>query len=348
MTDSLHSLQHLQHTHAHITNTRVVLSVFEKFQKECLLFPQTIADLASRDSNIDALQTAGVMSLLRPLLVDNVPAIQHAAALALGRLVNYNEELAEAVVDSDILPQLVYSLAAKRSSREERFYKKADAFVLRAVAKHSSDLAQSVVDSGILNALATCFEEFDPGVKESAVWALGYIARHNAPFFVRADLAQAVVDAGAIPLLVLYVQESELSLTRIAAPHFNTQNIQKIAQSVVDWIPFISPLLENSDAKLRRQVCSALSQIAKHSVDLAETVVDGEIFPNALNCLKDINTYPIMNAGGIAAVVDYVGESCSNAQLPGIMTLGYIAAFSETLALGIILAKGVHLHDKHL
>ena len=25
-----------------------------------------------------------------------------------------------------------------------------------------------------------CLEEFDPGVKESAAWALGYIARHNA------------------------------------------------------------------------------------------------------------------------------------------------------------------------
>ena len=24
-----------------------------------------------------------------------------------------------------------------------------------------------------------CLEEFDPGVKESAAWALGYIARHN-------------------------------------------------------------------------------------------------------------------------------------------------------------------------
>lgn len=25
-----------------------------------------------------------------------------------------------------------------------------------------------------------CLEDFDPGVKEAAAWALGYIARHNA------------------------------------------------------------------------------------------------------------------------------------------------------------------------
>ena len=34
--------------------------------------------------------------------------------------------------------------------------------------------------SGALEALAVSLEEFDPGVKEAAAWALGYIARHNA------------------------------------------------------------------------------------------------------------------------------------------------------------------------
>lgn len=96
---------------AQMANTRAVLSVFEKYQKDRLLFVQTVADLASRESNIEALQSGGVMTLLSPLLQDNVPAIQQAAALALGRLANYHEELAESVVDSDILPQLVYSLA---------------------------------------------------------------------------------------------------------------------------------------------------------------------------------------------------------------------------------------------
>ena len=52
--------------------------------------------------------------------------------------------------------------------------------MLRAVAKHSPELAQSVVDCGALEALVICLEEFDPGVKEAAAWALGYVARHNA------------------------------------------------------------------------------------------------------------------------------------------------------------------------
>lgn len=37
--------------------------------------------------------------------------MQQTAALALGRLANYSEELAEAVVGNEILPQLVYSLS---------------------------------------------------------------------------------------------------------------------------------------------------------------------------------------------------------------------------------------------
>lgn len=103
---------------------------------------------------------------------------------------------------------------------------------MRAVAKHSPELAQSVVDSGALNALVSCLEEFDPGVKEAAAWAVGYIARHSGgkpsptrhnlthqliKISKKIDLAQAVVDAGAVPLLVLCVQEPELSLKRISA-----------------------------------------------------------------------------------------------------------------------------------
>jgi len=41
----------------------------------------------------------------------------------------------------------------------------------------------------------------------------------------------------------------------------------------------------------QRQVFSALSQIAKHSVDLAEMVVEAEIFPAVLTCLRDADEY---------------------------------------------------------
>lgn len=46
-----------------------------------------------------------------------------------------------------------------------------------------------------------------------------------------------------------------------------------------------------------------------------------------------------MNAGGVAAVVDYVGESKGNVRLPGVMMLGYVAAHSENLAMAVIVSK---------
>jgi predicted ribosome-associated RNA-binding protein Tma20 len=335
--------------------SRQVLQTVEEYQKARIEFAQKIADLSTRPQNIESLQNADVMSLLRPLLMDNVPSIQQSAALALGRLANYNEDLAEAVVGNGILPQLVFSLAEKN-----RFYKKAASFVLRAVAKHSPQLAQAVVDSGALEALVGCLEEFDPTVKESAAWALGYIARHNG------ELSQTVVDAGAVPLLVLCVQEPELTLKRISACALSDicKHSPELAQAVVDAgaVAYLAPLIQSVDGKLKRHVCAALAQIAKHSVELAETVVEAEIFPKILSCLKDTDVQVrknsatcireiakhtpelarlIVNSGGVTALVDYVNDTKGNARLPGIMTLGYISAFSETLAMGVIVAKGV-------
>jgi len=51
-------------------------------------------------------------------------------------------------------------------------------------------------------------------------------------------------------------------------------------------VAYLAPLIVSQDAKLKRQVCSALAQIAKHSVDLAEVVVEAEVFPKLLTCLK--------------------------------------------------------------
>ena len=87
-----------------------IFLVFEQYQKSRTQFVQTIAELSTRPQNIETLQAAGVMQLLRPLLLDIVPTVQQTAALALGRLANHSDDMAEAVVKSDILPQLIYSL----------------------------------------------------------------------------------------------------------------------------------------------------------------------------------------------------------------------------------------------
>lgn len=337
---------------------RQILQVFEQYQASRVKFVQTVSDLANRPTNVETLQSAGVMQLLRPLLLDVVPTVQQTAALALGRLANHNDDLAKAVVAGDILPQLVYSLAD-----QNRFYKKAACFVLRAVAKHSPELAQAVVDCGALDSLVVCLEEFDPGVKESAAWALGYIARHNT------QLAQAVVDSGAIPLLVLCIQEPELSLKRIAASALSDICLHsaELAQTVVDAgaIAHLAQMILNPDSKLRRQILAALGHISKHSVELAELVVEAEVFPGVLTCLKSDDSYVvkntaslmreiskhtpelaqlIVNQGGIAAIVEMLSTSPhkqGQVRLPAIMMLGYVSAHKENLAMSVIISHAV-------
>ncbi|XP_028289367.1 sperm-associated antigen 6 [Parambassis ranga] len=334
---------------------RQIIQAFEQYQKSRMQFVQTVADMATRQQNIELLQKAGVISMLRPLLLDVVPSIQQTAALALGRLAENNDNLAEAVVREDILPPLVQSLAS-----QNRFYKKAAAFVLRAIAKHSPELSQAVVSCGGVNALVLCLEDFDPGVREAAAWALGFIARHNA------SLSQLVVDAGAAPLLMQCLQEPEIALKRIAASSLSDicKHSLELAQTVVDTgaIAHLARMILNPDAKLKRQVFSALSQISKHSVSLAEMIVDAEIFPAAMACLRDPDDYVrknvitlmrevvkhtpelaqmIVNCGGLVTVIDYLDDSRGNLRLPGVMMLGYVAAHSENLAMAVILSKGV-------
>ena len=347
------------------SNNRTVLSLLEKYQKERLFFVQTVAEQTLRETNIDVLVQNGTISLLKPLLSDSVSSIRQSAAVALGRLANFSSDIATSVVESGILNELITALPS-----ENRFYKKAAAFVIRAVARHSAELAQAAVDAGSTKALVLCLEEFDPGVKESASWALGYIARHNA------DLAQTVVDAGAIPLILLCLQEPELPLKRIAASTLAeiSRHTPDLAQAVVDAkaVPVMTSLIHgqiskntgapNRDFKLIRQILSSLSHIAKHSLSLAEAVVDGEVFPHVYKYFKlpepavrrgsaelvgEIVKHSVALAqlfaqtGGIAVVVDYLSSIEGSARVPGIMILGHVASMNETLAMAVIASNAI-------
>jgi len=336
--------------------SRAVLQPFEEYQKARITFVQTIAELATRPQNIEALHSAGVMSLLRPLLSDTVPSIQQSSALAIGRLANHNEELAESVKNEDILSQLILSL-----SNQNRFFKKAACFVLRAVAKHSPQLADDVVKSGALEPLVKCLEEFDASVKESAAWALGYIAKHNH------SLAHQVVEARAVERLIQCLHEPEISLKRAAALTLSyiCQHTEQLAQQVAEnGLDVIILFLAYNDTQLKRNICMLLGNITKHSLDLANLVINRLQNPKKLlDCLKDnditvkknaaycicqiVNKSPenannIITNGGAQMLVEFITNVKGEPRLYGILTLGFIAAFSHDLAWHVIKAKAVN------
>ncbi len=80
-------------------------------------------------------------------------------------------------------------------------------------------------------------------------------------------------------------------------------------------IPKIFPCLKDADPIVRRNTATCVREIVKHTPELAEGVVRG---------------------GGHGALIDYMTEAKAGARLPAIMAIGYIAAFSESLAGGII------------
>jgi HEAT repeat protein len=336
--------------------SRAVLQPFEEYQKARITFVQSVAELATRPQNIEALHSAGVMGLLRPLLLDTVASIQQSAALAIGRLANHSEELAESVVQNDIITQLIYSL-----SNQNRFFKKAACFVLRAVAKHSPQLADDVVKSGALEPLVKCLEEFDPTVKESAAWALGYISQHNA------SLAHQVREARAVDSLILCLSEPEVALKRAAAQTLSyiCQHTEQLAQPVAEnGLDVIIIFLNFNDTVLKRNICKLIGNITKHSVELADKVMQKLQNPQKLlNCLKDpddivkknaafciceivnksqTHANSITQAGGPAIIVEFITNIKGDPRLYGILTLGFIAAFKEDLASSVIKSKAIN------
>ena len=69
---------------------------------------------------------------------------------------------------------------------------------------------------------------------------------------------------------------------------------------------------------VKKNCATLIREIAKHTPELSQLIV---------------------NAGGVAAIVDFIGETEGNISLPGIMMMGYVAAHSETLSMSVIVSR---------
>ena len=102
-----------QHSANTATNTRSILQIFTKYEKDRLLFAQTVADIASREQNIEILEQSNVVALFKPLLIDSQPSIKQAAAVTLGRIANNSMQSAKQLIDQGVLTDLVANLDAQ-------------------------------------------------------------------------------------------------------------------------------------------------------------------------------------------------------------------------------------------
>ena len=188
--------------------------------------------------------------------------------------------------------------------------------------------------------LVLCLDEFDPSVKEAAAFALGHIAKHNE------NLAKQVVEARAVDSLLLCLQEPELILKRVASQTLANicKHTEQLAQPVAEnGLDVICSYVNYTDTAIKRNVCNLLANICKHSNELATLVMSKEIVKqNAAMCIGEIvNKSPecaqeICDAGAPNILVNYIANSKASKKLYAIISLGYMAGFSERTATMLI------------
>jgi len=92
------------------------------------------------------------------------------------------------------------------------------------------------------------------------------------------ELANSVFAAGAIPLVILCLQEPELTLKRASINTLSeiAKHNDELSQVIVDGkaVKYLKNLMNFNDSTVKKNVCYALSQIAKHNLELATAVVN--------------------------------------------------------------------------
>lgn len=82
-----------------------------------------------------------------------------------------------------------------------------------------------------------------------------------------------MAESGCVQGTVLALQEPDPNLKRIAALALNeiAKHSMDLAQTVIDAgaVPYLTQQINHHDAQLKKQVCQTLSNIAKHTPEMA-------------------------------------------------------------------------------
>lgn len=102
------------------------------------------------------------------------------------------------------------------------------------------------------------------------------------------------IGQGTVPLLQTILQQPELSLKHFAVLILGdiARHSSEHARAICETIGQLSRMLSDSiDTKLKKQILCTLANVAEHSRELAEVVVNGKIFPSVLIHLGHDNVF---------------------------------------------------------
>jgi len=343
-----------------------VSATIENFIKARREFAQDLADLSQRNQNCSQILPA-LKFLISFLDEPNAnesksspekgsylssSSEKQLAATVLARMARSG--LADQMVTAH--PNLIQALVKNTNSRPS-------CLAVAKLAQSSLQITEQMVDAGVLHKLAKCVGEFDVACREAAIGALATMCAHSPKIAWKIVKMGGTMSQGIIQGLL----EPELSLKHACS--WLIAEIAKHEPDLAHWlvdngaVQVLCKVLSSHDAKLKKNSLRALACIAQHGVELAEGIIEAEVFPTALLLLKDVDSTVkkaaselakaickqsselaqlMTSIGAIGATIDYL-DNCapdSNA-IPAILTLGLISSHSETLATNVIAAKSV-------
>eukprot|EP00366_Plasmodium_knowlesi_P001815 XP_002259312.1 pf16 protein, putative [Plasmodium knowlesi strain H] len=341
-----------------------IQQIFEDYNRSRTQFTQSIYDMCLKAHNMEIIINTDIIILIRPLILDKVPMVQQNATQILAKMASHSEEVALTILENDVLPHLVYCL-----KHENKNYRKNCANTLKCLASHNAKLANLVAEEeSCIDNLIDCLDEYDVRLKEGCINALCSIVKNDV------DLSNKLMAKGIIPLVILSVQEKDINLIRSSLNILTemSKHTNEIAKEVVDnnALPHLIKFLDHTDVQIKRYACNCLAQIAKHKEDLTELIIENDIFPkiiyllndnddvvkkNCANCLKEMSKHNedickiISRAGSLPFLCECIEESSrGSVRLPAILCIGFIASFSESLSLNIILSNAIPILKKCL
>lgn len=275
----------------------VVLPVFETFQAARLDFAQQLGKLADtpepgigstapvgpgstfevggRDKVLAALEASSEMLVpqVTRLAADLAPSVQQSAMLAMGRLCQVSNTLSAKMSEKATIKKAIDTLGSAASAS----HVKSSLYLLTQCVNSSDEAARHAVQLGALGVLCERIEEADSSIKTAAVWTLSGIAQHDN------TLAGAILDSGALALLVQCLKEPSLPLRRIAlsclgsiAKHPKLEGHDTIFFAEVMYkegvIELILQMLMHQDSLTQRHACRTLALAIQHKEAFVEWV----------------------------------------------------------------------------
>ena len=233
-------------------------------------------------------------------MADNTPpsplplqGIQAQALQCLAKLAGADPVLAQVVVSCGILDGVALSM-----SHESAPVQTAANAVLASVARSTQEYAHRVLAVGVMPGIMAQLSTGPAPVKEAAVKSL------NSLILSSEQHATLICDRELLTMLValLHTPESPVSLCRAVVntlgntASFNAELALKVVGA--DALPPITAMVCSSTSQpaMKAAALTALSQVCKHSSDLASSVVESGVLLASVQALTDRMTPAIRRA----------------------------------------------------